>query len=373
MLDEIDEVESRGSNILIRPLDEGESSAFRAAAREAFPAIVAAMVKPRDVSLVALDGDKIVGGFAASAVTLDDDRSMAIVRWLFVVPGYQGRGIGADLARRGLEFIRDRGFDFCVSDVDGDNTSSSRIVEAFGGRLVRPWEQWRILGPRGMAIAWWRLSHFLDFGHFLYVWQITDETSDGEARRDSAGGELLLSLGAAAGLASIAGWRAGMPVLLVALAALLLFAIRHLVTVVASMAQGLRVTHRAWDSGYGFSLALAGVFGVYFPMPGGLYPASAGWRAKDEMVRRGRAAFAAVVALLVVVGSARWARGWELGSAWESALGALNFVGVPVLLFAAVLAMAPFACFHAGRIRDWHWAAWLGCAVSAGIVIFWPV
>src|SRR5690606_15389505 len=81
------------------------------------PAIIAAL---RDagaltISLVATDGDEIIGHVAFSPVTIDGDDH----RWfglgpVSVRPDLQGRGIGGALIRQGLNELRAKGAAGCV-------------------------------------------------------------------------------------------------------------------------------------------------------------------------------------------------------------------------------------------------------------------
>ncbi len=358
---------STSSTVDIVPLEPDQHRAFRAAGEKAFPGAVAAFVRPKDLSLVAcVDGD-IVGGFTADFHEFSDGTTMAVVRWLFVVPDVQGQGIGAALVSTGLDELKSADVDLFVSDIDGDNTGSFRIAAAKGARLLRPWDQLRYLGPVKTATAWWKLSHFLDFGHYIWAWRSDQkrvETSTSTLR------ELALSISATSLVAALAAWRAEQVILLVALFAGLFVAFRHLITAGINHLQGLSTTHRAWDSGYLFATVIAFVFSVLFPMPGGAYPSEPDWRASEEVKRRGISSACAVSCMILVVGSIQILLHLEIFSQFHTAFSALLFVGIPFLIFDALLATAPFSCFHASRIRDWSLTAWLVIASTALVAIF---
>ncbi|HWV13051.1 MAG TPA: N-acetyltransferase [Sphingobium sp.] len=81
------------------------------------PAIIAAL---RDagaltISLVAADGDEIIGHVAFSPVTIDgEDCNWFGLGPVSIRPDLQGRGIGSILIRRGLDKLRAQGAAGCV-------------------------------------------------------------------------------------------------------------------------------------------------------------------------------------------------------------------------------------------------------------------
>ena len=355
--------------IQFRPLAPEERDDFCNVGRRAFPLAIGAMISPRDINLVATIGDDLVGGFAAEVVEFTDGSTMAVVRWLFVSPDVQGQGLGSRLAKAGFSHLKNSDIDHFVADIHGDNTSSFRIAESMGARRLRPWDQLRLLGPAKTATAWWKLSHFLDFGYFVYV-----GNSDGELRdtghRNAA--EISLTLSSIAVLAAIAGWRADHHIGLVATAALGFVALRHIATSMASRLQGYSTTHRAWDSGLPFSLGIALAASVLFPMPGGTYPTDDNWRSRDFTTRRGISALVAVGVLLAVTATSQCILHFDLASRWHPAVQATTFVGTSFLIFDAILATPPFSCFHASHIRAWSTTVWIVTALSALLVIFAP-
>lgn len=81
------------------------------------PAIIAALrnAGALTISLVATDGDEIIGHVAFSPVTIDgEDCNWFGLGPVSVRPDLQGRGIGGSLIRRGLEELRAQGVAGCV-------------------------------------------------------------------------------------------------------------------------------------------------------------------------------------------------------------------------------------------------------------------
>ncbi|MFC3213029.1 GNAT family N-acetyltransferase [Novosphingobium panipatense] len=118
----------QGSSIMmIRQEQEQDRDAIKQVTADAFalvehsnqtePAIIAAL---RDagaltISLVAAEGDEIIGHVAFSPVTIDgENRKWFGLGPVSVRPDLQGRGIGGALIRQGLEELRAQGAAGCV-------------------------------------------------------------------------------------------------------------------------------------------------------------------------------------------------------------------------------------------------------------------
>jgi putative acetyltransferase len=84
-----------------RPVEAGIVDALRAAC-------------PDLVSLVALDGDRVVGHILFSPATVERGPDGMVLGPLAVLPEYQRRGIGTALTERGIESLRERGCPFVI-------------------------------------------------------------------------------------------------------------------------------------------------------------------------------------------------------------------------------------------------------------------
>lgn len=96
------------------------------------------------LSLVAVDGEEVVGHILFSPVTVPDPeggeiRGMGLAP-MAVVPGRQGQGVGSALVERGLALLRERGCPYVI--VLGHATYYPRFgfVPAIQHGLTCPWD-----------------------------------------------------------------------------------------------------------------------------------------------------------------------------------------------------------------------------------------
>jgi hypothetical protein len=69
-----------------------------------------------------------------------------------------------------------------------------------------------------------------------------------------------------------------MMVLGVACAIVTLFGLREAAMRLAARWQGLSVRHRVWEAAFPLSAGVALLLGLFFPIPGSVYPRSLAWR-----------------------------------------------------------------------------------------------
>ena len=134
----------------------------------------AAVAKGEGLSLVAEEGDEVVGHLMFTPSLLDAPRRLVSVQVLSpvgVLPAWQRRGIGSAMIRRGLELLVDRAvpvvflegppryysrFDFEPGAELGFRKPSLRIPDAaFQARLLPSYEPW-MTGTLVYAEAFWR-------------------------------------------------------------------------------------------------------------------------------------------------------------------------------------------------------------------------
>ena len=107
--------------ISIREERPGDAPAIRDLTTAAFEGTVEATIVdrlrescPDLVSLVAVDGDRVVGHILFSPVTVDVGPAGMGLAPLAVLPEFQRRGIGAALVERGIAVLRERGCPFVL-------------------------------------------------------------------------------------------------------------------------------------------------------------------------------------------------------------------------------------------------------------------
>lgn len=357
----------RGGVLEIRELEPDEEERFVRLGKAVFGPVTGLGLSVREVNLVAVmrsgnEGDEEpVGGVVATLERGKDGQVVGVVRWLFVTEEARGRGLGRNLVKECIRALREAGASWVFSDVLGENTSSSGVVTGLGGRQFSPREQLRAVGLSGMLRVWKELKHWRNQGFYIYGWGKNDEEDSVDTYRS---GELPISAGIVAALATLAALRAGQNVVFVLAIALGLLLLREAVVRTVAGLQGLRLRHAAWESGLPIGVGLALVAGVYFPVVGGLYPQRPEWRSREEAGRRGKAAL--VFSLLLIGALAAGSLlGGELGAA-------LRFVSIPMLLFGVFFATPPFEAFDASRLREWNPGVWVA-VVALTLGVWWWV
>ena len=133
----------------------------------------------------------------------------------------------------------------------------------------------------------------------------------------------------------------------------------------AARLQGLEVRHRAWESAFPLSIAIALVFGVFLPVAGSVYPRQGTWRYRDLLPKLGPMAFAGASAVLVFA----WAA-WVLAQfgepSFEAAvwLRAAHTSGLMLAAFDILLPFSLFSSFDGRRVWDWNRLVWGVLAVA---------
>jgi GNAT superfamily N-acetyltransferase len=354
------------SEILIRPIRDGEKAAAQQVMRRAFSLTARPFFTWSDDVLVAVHADRIVGGVVLEHFKVAKDLKIGFVSWIFTDPDVRGLGAGQGLIEAALAFFEVEGCDEVSACVEGYNTSSAKLFATRGFSILSPGAQLRRYGL-GIIPHWWHAFHFMDVGHFLWV-------KPGAARPDSPALQWLGTWVANTLLLWLAvgrqrAWDA-VDLWTIPAALLLLLGLRTLVMWAAARAQGLAVRFRAWESSVPLVAAIALAFGGFFPFPGSLYPVAARYRYRELLNRLGPMALAgslAVLALAVISGAAlRW--GWASGliSLWQP----LFQIGRILALLDTVVAFFPLASYNGRRLWDWNRGVWAALSLIALALLF---
>ena len=129
--------------------------------------------------------------------------------------------------------------------------------------------------------------------------------------------------------------------------------------------RGLPVRHRAWESAFPLSLGVALALGVFFPVPGSVYPRQGAWHDRDLLPKLGPIAFAGAAAVLLFTWAA-WALAGFGGVSPEVTqwLITARRAGLMLAVFDVLLPFSPFGSFDGRRVWDWNRAAWGVLAVA---------
>jgi ribosomal protein S18 acetylase RimI-like enzyme len=97
---------------------------------------------------VAFDNSKLIG-----SITIEDKGEECEMKGFYVLPEYQGKGLGKQLFSRVLEFVQDKDI---VLDTHAHNVKSIKMYERWGfkidqakGTFYRHWPEW----PEGLEVA----------------------------------------------------------------------------------------------------------------------------------------------------------------------------------------------------------------------------
>jgi len=114
----------------LKQADDSEATKSQIPSELALEKVIRLHEKGHNFWLARLNGQPI--GYAVGIGHGDWYQSMGI----YVTPDHRGQGIGSELKRAQIDFTRDNGFEGFLSNVDGTNKASKRVLEKSGFRLV---------------------------------------------------------------------------------------------------------------------------------------------------------------------------------------------------------------------------------------------
>ena len=352
----------------VRRMREDEKGAVRALAGRAFP--LGNFFSPPPHTLVAERSGRLVGAVVPELFALPDKRRGGVMVWLMTAPETRGLGVGGRLVKAALAFFEEHGCREVFACVEGFNTSSGRLFAACGFTILSPGEQFRRYGLSGTLALWFKTHRLGDVGNFLWA-------RPGATKPDSPVLQWWVGAFVSALIFLLAMWRRGWIEGLVlstllggAVVVVTLYGLRQVAMVLTARFQGVPVRHRTWESGFILSAGVAAIFGMFFPMPGSVYPRGSTWRYRDLVPKLGLTALAGALVVLVFT----WAA-WMLlrfGSpppeiaTW---LRAAYAAGLSLTLLDVLVPFFPFVSFNGRRVWDWNRPVWGALAVAALILL----
>ena len=365
----MDEEATKPAEISVRRMREDEKEAVRALAGSAFP--LGNFFSPPPHTLVAERSGRLLGAVVPELFVLPDKQRGGLIVWLMTAPKARGCGVGGRLVETALGFFEEHSCREVFACVEGFNTSSGRLFAARGFMILSPGEQFRRYGLSGTLALWFKTHRLGDVGNFLWARPAATEP-------DSPVLQWWVGAFVSALIFLLAVWRGGwieelMPLTLLggAVVIVTLYGLRQVAMVLTARLQGVLVRHRTWESGFILSAAVAAILGLFFPVPGSVYPRGSTWRYRDLLPKLGLSAFAGALVVLVFT----WAA-WTLlrfgGPPPEIVtwLRAAYAAGLSLTVLDVLVPFFPFVSFNGRRVWDWNRPLWAALAVAALILLF---
>jgi len=368
-------MESR--EISVRRMGADDEEAVKALAGRAFSPLASVSFPHSPDALIAERGGKLLGAVVLRTFVLpgngrDEERRGGVMLWLMVEPGARRLGVGGRLVEAALRSFEEWGCREVFACVEGYNSSSANLFAARGFTILSFGEQLRRYGILGTFWLWLRTSRLGgDVGNFLWA-------RPGQLESDSPALQWWVGALANALVLLLVGWRGHWlgefdpaTLLGVVLTVVVLLGLREGAMRLVAWLRGLPVRHRAWESAFALSLAIALLLGVFLPVSGSVYPRLRAWSYRDLLPKLGSIAFAGALSVLVFAWAA-WVLARFAGSSPEVTqwFDAARRAGLMLAAFDVLLPFSPFASFDGRRVWDWNRAAWGVLAVAVlGLVL----
>ena len=370
-MDGDDEEKVNSRVISVRRMDVDDEEAVRALAERAFSPLATLSFPRSPDALIAERGGELLGSvvlrmFALPGIGRDGRHRGGVMLWLMVDPEARRLGVGGRLVEAALRSFGEQGCQEVFACVEGYNSSSANLFAARGFTILSFGEQLRRYGLLGTPWLWLKTSRLgADVGHFLWA-------RPGQLKPDDPALQWWTGVFASALVLLLAGWRGGWlgkfdPVIILSTVIIVvaLYGLREGTMRLAARLQGLSMRHRAWESAFPLSIAIALAAGVFFPVPGSIYPRQGTWRYRDLLPKLGPIAFAGASAVLIFA----WAT-WALAQFGEPSseaavwLRAAHTAGLMLAAFDILLPFSLFSSFDGRRVWDWNRPAWCALAVA---------
>ncbi len=348
----------------IRPMHAEEKRTVRGIMKRSFPLVQRWFFSFTPHVLVAEQNGQLLGAIVLKLLPLPGGRRGGLLYWAFTSPEVRGSGIGQELIEAGIRFLENQDCDEILGCIEGNNTSSSKLLSTRGFQILSPGQQLRRYGHLLLPV-WIRMFHYIDIGHFVWA-------RPGPIRPDNSVLQWFGNLAMNALLLVVALWRASgsrdfnpMAFITVPVVLGIFFGGREVAMRITANRLGFPVRYRAWESAFPLCVFLAFAFAWWFPIPGSVYPTTDNWCYRDHIAKLGAISLAGGLTVLTL----SWGL-WLLPrivnlplaiSEWAWLAG---LIGVSLALFDIAMPFFPFVSFNGRRIWDWNRIAWVVLAAA---------
>ncbi len=358
---------------MIRAIEPSDAPAIRGIVRQVFSPFVRTSFHLTPHTLVAIDGDRLCAGVVLKLVDSKRYGRIGIISWIFVAPGYEGRGIASLLRDAALDVLGQNGCDCIVANIDRENTRSANLFRAAGFEPLGPGALLSVFGW-GLFRVLRHTTHILDPGYALFVRRTGEslQVATQPVMQLVATLVLHVPLVMLLLLRTLASpeWSPVMTYRLSAVVAVLIL-VRLAAMRAVSLVRRLPVRYHMWESGFLLSAGAAGLFGFLMPVTGSLYPASRFWSVREYDGPLASMALAGLFPVAVLTLLAVWLSGAVSHPEALAWVWWVRRAGAWFLLTDGLLPFYPFTAYNAARIFRWSRIAWIctaGLSLAVAIV-----
>ncbi len=278
----------------------------------------------KEHTIVAREDGRITGGCNADVFTIPGGKRIGYIGWLYTGDEARGRGIASALRDAMYAHLEKEGCNEILLLIEGDNPSSFKLFYQ-DMRIMDLFAQIRTFGI-GLFKVWMRMSHFFDFGYFLW-----HRGQGRDIRHESMYGWACLAVFSIL-TSMIFALRLNAPVM-ESLCLMLALSLGR--CIMMKLVLGWRHSILlGWDTSLAYSLLSALAMPFFIPPIAGVYVKGGDWRIAEK---RSRLALAAVLCI-----------------AFETILALTTGcprMTLPLLVMDALLPFYPFSGFNASRIK----------------------
>lgn len=345
----------------IRPYSREDKAAVRRIIKNSFAFLQRWSLRLDQHVLVAEDDNgSVVGAVKCKIIDLKADHRIGLFSWICADPGY-GKSPGMLLVSSAMEFFHEAKCDEIIGCIEGMNTKASRTIEVDNFAIVSPVYQLKTYGPKVLKL-WFKAYHIMDFGHFLWRQPPVEQKKMPTASWwlnflvNCVMGFLAARLFLNFSLAQV---------LFFVISLSILFGLRHWSMKLSASISRLPVVFRPWESSFFLGFGLASI-GLFFPMPGTLYPAKRLWSYRRLIKPLTGMAFAGTISILILAWIVTLLKHFSLlpytdHPIWQY----ITWQGKFLILWDLALPFYPFSSLNGQRIFERNRIVWLLLTAAA--------